>query len=90
MKRAFNRGNVQMVKPALYSATADMKVKGKDELLMALSDGRKNNHFSGKRKTITIGQKFVKTSFTRLFPAMGIGKEKILPLCLGVQQLLLS
>lgn len=80
-----------MVKPALYSVTADMKGKGKDELLIMLSDGRKNNNFPGKRKTTTVGQKFLfKTSFTGLFPAMDIGKEKILFLCLGVQQLLLS
>lgn len=70
MRRAFNRGNIQMVIPTLYSVTADMKVKGRDELLMMLSDGRKNNNFSGKRKTTPIGQKFLfKTSFT--FPSQG-------------------
>lgn len=54
-----------MVKPALYSVTADVKVKGKD-LLMMLSDGRESNNFSGKRKATTIGQKFLfKASFTR-------------------------
>lgn len=47
MKRAFNRGSIQMVKTAFYSVTPDVKVKGKDEFLMALSDGRKNNNFSG-------------------------------------------
>lgn len=36
-----------MVKTAFYSVTPDVKVKGKDEFLMALSDGRKNNNFSG-------------------------------------------
>lgn len=53
-----------MVKPALCSVTADVKVKGRDELLMMLSGGMKNNNSSGKRKITTIGQKFLfKASF---------------------------
>lgn len=40
MERAFNRENIQGVKPTLHSLRVEVKIKWKDELFMILSDGR--------------------------------------------------